>query len=308
MAPTDIQTLVAAELAEPVDPRVSAMAAAIAALYPAAARAVLFYGSCLRERQLDGLMLDFYLIVSDYPAAYGKSWMAWANRLIPPNVFPFEHNGLVAKYAVLSEADFRRECSQEARSVSVWARFAQPSRLIWASDDLARARAMSAVVEASQTLFQFTLPVLGEAAEMDILGIWRLGFSLTYKAELRAERKGRAGSIVDADPDRYLSFGHATLRAIANKMGVGPEGQVPLIESSARMQRRWRMMQRKGKLLTLLRLAKASGTYAGGIDYLAWKINRHSGAGIEIKPWQRRWPLLAAFTLLPKLFRRGAIR
>ena len=38
--------------------------------------------------QLDGLMLDFYLIVSDYRAAYGKRWLAAANRLIPPNVFP----------------------------------------------------------------------------------------------------------------------------------------------------------------------------------------------------------------------------
>ena len=36
-------------------------------------RAVLFYGSCLREKQLDGLMLDFYLIVSDYRAAYAKA-------------------------------------------------------------------------------------------------------------------------------------------------------------------------------------------------------------------------------------------
>src|SRR6478672_9399115 len=104
-----LNDLVAAELVEPVDPRVTAMAAAIAALYPGAARAVLFYGSCLRERQLDGLMLDFYLIVSDYRAAYGRSWLAAANRLIPPNVFPFEHDGLAAKYAVLSEADFEHE-------------------------------------------------------------------------------------------------------------------------------------------------------------------------------------------------------
>ena len=58
--------LVRAELAEPVDPRVTAMAGAIAAEYGPAARAVLFYGSCLRQRELDGLMLDFYLIVSDY--------------------------------------------------------------------------------------------------------------------------------------------------------------------------------------------------------------------------------------------------
>ena len=100
-----LHDLVAAELGEPVDPRVAEVAAAIAARYGEAARAVLFYGSCLRQRELGGLMLDFYLIVSDYREAYGRGWLAFANRLIPPNVFPFEHQGLVAKYAVLSEAD-----------------------------------------------------------------------------------------------------------------------------------------------------------------------------------------------------------
>ena len=94
---------------------------------------MLFYGSCLREKQLDGLMLDFYLIVSDYRAAYDRRWLALANRLIPPNVFHFEQDGLTAKYAVLSEEDFHRLNGPETRSVSVWARFAQPSRLVWAA-------------------------------------------------------------------------------------------------------------------------------------------------------------------------------
>jgi hypothetical protein len=61
-------------------------------------------------------------------------------------------------------------------------------------------------------------------------------------------------------------------------------------------------------MLSVVRLAKATGTYAGGIDYLAWKINRHAGTRIEIKPWQRRWPLVAALTLLPRLLKGGAIR
>ena len=47
--------LVAAEMLQPADPRAAAMAGAIAAQYPHAARAVLFYGSCLREANLDGL-------------------------------------------------------------------------------------------------------------------------------------------------------------------------------------------------------------------------------------------------------------
>ncbi len=75
------------------------MAAALAADYSGAARAVLFYGSCLRQRELDGLMLGFYLIVSDYRDAYRSKWLTIANSAIPPNVFPFRHEGLIAKYA-----------------------------------------------------------------------------------------------------------------------------------------------------------------------------------------------------------------
>jgi hypothetical protein len=293
-----LKDLVAAELAEPVDSRASAMAAAIAALYPGAARAVLFYGSCLRERQLDGLMLDFYLIVSDYRAAYGRSWLAAANRLIPPNVFPFEHDGLAAKYAVLSEADFARECGLRARSVSVWARFAQPSRLVWAADAAATARAVESVALAAPTLFALARPTMSGDARQDPLAVFRAGFALTYGAELRAERQQRSGSIVDAEPERYRRFGRAVLAA------GDPEPE----PGHRAAQQAWRWRRRKGKALTILRLAKASATFAGGIDYLAWKINRHAGTKIEIRPWQRRWPLVAAITLLPRLLKRGAIR
>jgi hypothetical protein len=287
VAPTlSLRDLVAAELAEPVDPRVAAMAAAVAAAHGEASRAVLFYGSCLREKQLDGLMLDFYLVVSDYRAAYDRRWLATANRLIPPNVFPFAHEGLSAKYAVLSEADFARECGVAARSVSVWARFAQPSRLVWAADEQARSTAIDAVARAAPTLFALT-----PAKRDDPLAVFREGFRLTYGAELRAERKTKGSSIVDAEPERYRRFGEAILAAAPRRQGGS-----------------WRWRQRKGKALSVVRLAKASFTFAGGIDYLAWKISRHSGVPIAIRPWQRRWPLVAAFTLLPRLLKKGAIR
>jgi hypothetical protein len=283
-----LRDLVAAELGGPVDPRVSAMAGAIAALYPQAARAVLFYGSCLRERELDGLMLDFYLIVSDYRAAYGRGWFAFANRHVPPNVFPFEHDGLAAKYAVLSEADFERLNGPEAGDVSVWARFAQPSRLAWAADEAARARTIAAVARAAPTLLGYARPM---TQSEDPLDLWRRGFELTYASELRAERGGRSQSIVETDEERYRAFGAAALPLAV----PGPAAA-------------WARFRRRGKLLTLVRLAKATTTYAGGVDYLAWKINRHAGTRIEVKPWQRRWPILGALTLLPRLWRRGAIR
>jgi hypothetical protein len=296
-----LRTLVAAELAEPVDPRVGAMAAALARAYPGAARAVLFYGSCLRRRELDGLMLDFYLIVSDYRTAYGRSWRAPANRLIPPNVFPFEHDGLVAKYAVLSETDFERLNGPETLSVSVWARFAQPSRLAWSAGEAAAARAVEAVARAAPTLLAEARPLWSGGG--DPLDLWRCAFTLTYSAELRAERQGRSASVVEAEPERYRLFTGPAVAAA----GIDLDAPVPQDERK-RARKRWAARRRAGKALTVLRLIKASGTYAGGIDYLAWKINRHAGTKIEIKPWQRRWPLVAAIGLLPRLLKRGAIR
>ncbi len=283
---SDLGTLVADELGQPVDPRVAAMAERLAAKYGAASRAVLFYGSCLRDTALDGLMLDFYLIVSDYASAFDQRWMATANRLLPPNVFPFEHDGLMSKYAVLSEEDFLRLNGPETLNVSVWARFAQPARLVWFADEDARRAAVTAVARAAPTL-------LGAAGRRDgesILEWWRRAFALTYSAELRAERKGRATSVVDSDPARYEIFGKAAASRV-----TGNEG-------------RWGLRRVQGKALSVLRLAKASATYAGGPDYIAWKINRHAGTDIQLTDWQRKHPLLGAISLLPKLLRSGAIR
>jgi hypothetical protein len=289
---SELERLVREELLQPVDPRVQAIAAAVAQRHGAASRAVLFYGSCLRERQLDGLMLDFYLIVSDYRAAYTSGWLAGANRLIPPNVFPFTHDGLSAKYAVLSEADFHRLNGPETRNVSVWARFAQPSRLVWSADVTAAAHAVAAVARAAPTLLSAALAELPN--DQPALELWRGAFALTYSAELRAEKKSRGGSVVDVDPARYLRFTAPALsaaRADGRRQAVG-----------------WRRRRVEGKLLSVLRLAKASTTFAGGAEYIAWKINRHAGTDIHLAPWQKRWPLLAAITLAPKLIRSRAVR
>jgi hypothetical protein len=286
----ELRELVAEELSLPVDPRVSAFAEDIARRHGAASRAVLFYGSCLRQSELDGLMLDFYLIVSDYRAAYGKRWLATANALIPPNVFHAEHDGLVAKYAVLSEADFERLCGPGTRNVSVWARFAQPARLVWTADDKANAAVVDAVALAAPTLLAAAAPREGE----DLLDLWRRAFALTYSAELRAERKTRAGSVVDGDPERYRRFGAAALKEAVKLRDRVPTG--------------WRLRRIEGKLLSVARLAKASLTFAGGADYIVWKINRHAGTDFALKPWQRRHPLLGALSLLPRLLKSGAVR
>ncbi|MEH6756427.1 MAG: hypothetical protein V7676_02815 [Parasphingorhabdus sp.] len=309
---SDLKHLIEAELAEPVEPRVAAFAASIAVQYGNASRAVLFYGSCLRTTELEGQMLDFYLIVSSYEAAYGKSWLVGANKLLPPNVFPAENDGLIAKIAVLSEADFHQLNRREASAVSVWARFAQPSRMPWFADEAARQAVIEAIEGAPVTLLNGALAHADELEQpVSLPQLWEKGFALTYGAELRAERKGRSQSVIAFAPDRYEEFGLAVIgqTAIAAKLldgkvmiATGQEKQI------AAEKNRWPRLRRNGKLLTLARLAKASGTYAGGIDYLAWKINRHAGTDYVIKPWQRKWPILGALTMLPRLIAGGAIK
>jgi hypothetical protein len=218
--------------------------------------------------------------------------------------------GLVAKVAVLSETDFHDLNRAEASAVSVWARFAQPARLVWAADEGARKKAVIAISGAAPTLLNGALA--HTAHDDELLDLWELGFALTYGAELRAERTDRPASVIEFDPDRYRLFGKAALLHTTIPNAVREDGKVHLLadpeQRLIREKQRWPGLRRRGKLLTVARLAKAAFTYAGGIDYLAWKINRHAGTKIEIKPWQRKWPLVAALFLVPRLLARGAIK
>lgn len=307
----ELLKLVRAELGMAVSDDVRVLARAVAKQHGKAAIGVLFYGSCLRSTDLKGLMLDFYLIVDDYGQAYPKRWLGLLNRLLPPNVFPFEHRGMTAKYAVLSLSDFRRLASSRTFNISVWARFAQPSRLVWAASDAIAHDIAEAVAGAAPALLKAARPMVGEGLKP--LDFWAEAFRLTYRAELRAERTSRAGSIVDHEPDRYRRFTLPALRAAAIQVRVDEMGvlhfQEPVAASRRQKARRlWALRRMQGKILSVLRLIKASATFAGGIDYLAWKINRHAGTKIEIRAWQRRFPLIGALVLLPKLIRGGAVR
>lgn len=124
------------------------------------------------------------------------------------------------------------------------------------------------------------------------IDLWKRAFNLTFGAELRAERSERSEEIVDADPQRYERFAKAA-------------GPVQVLGRNGRDW--WRSKQLHGKFYSIVRLAKASLTFAGGAEYIAWKINRHAGTTIRLKAWQRRHPLLAGISLLPRLLRSGVV-
>lgn len=299
-ARTELTTLIAQELAQPVPAAVRVMADAVRVRHADAALGVLFYGSCLRkpESLLADSLLDFYLLVDDYKRAYRGGLMPFANKALPPNVFYLEarHEGatLRCKYAVISLAQFQAGMSPAINNVSLWARFSQPSRLVWARDTTTIQPVAAACAEAVLTMLSNALPLVGsnETAE----AVWQRAFEETYRAEVRSEGMSRAIELVNADLERYRR---------TYELARG------LIESTAGADAcvaAWRRRRRTSKLLNLARLVKATFTFDGALDYVLWKVKRHSGVVLPVTDWQRRHPLLSAPMLAWRLYRLGAFR
>jgi hypothetical protein len=297
---SQLAAIVAAELAAPVPPAVAAVAAAARARHGASVNAVLFYGSCLRDGFHPGLMIDLYLLVDGYRGLPGSPLMRALNWLIPPNVHYIETEvdgeRIRAKYAMVNLPQFERLVGPDTLNPYFWARFAQPAGLVWARDTATAARVQGALVQAIVTTEAATRPLVGPAADPEAL--WARALGESYRTELRSERPDRARSIVAHDRARYRRIG----AALAAGEGMAAGG------TAAAAMRRWRLRRIQGKALSVLRLVKASFTFAGGADYLAWKIGRHAGVPVAFRPWERRHPLLAAPFVLWRLARRGIVR
>jgi len=310
-----LRTSIAHETAQPIGEAAAALVEAILRRHGRSAVAVLFYGSCLRRRDptaAEDTVYDFYLLVDDYRHAYEGRLAALANAALPPNVFYLEtlwrDRTLRAKYAIVSLPQFRRVVSPRAFHSYFWARFAQPVRLVHVRDDGVRAVVLEALVDALVTLAARARGLLGDrfvSAEF-----WTRAFQATYAAELRAEGADRARLVYEADRARYDGLTAAALRAAGSDVETTADGRlsVPAAHNGHTAAISWWFRRLVGKLLSVLRLAKGVFTFDGGVDYILWKIERHSGVKATATPWQRRHPLLAAPGLAWRLYRRGAFR
>lgn len=287
-----LEDILARRADEPVPPEVAIMAEAVRARFGEGAVAVLAYGSSLRGVDPAETLIDLYVLTDSLSDVGRNPLSRLACALLPPNVYyaetESEGRALRAKYAVLPLAAFERRCSGMTDNPYFWARFSQPCRLVHARDRMTRIRVVQSLGEAVRTMLTAAAGIL--PMESDAAALWAAGFRETYRTELRPEGPERAASIVEVDETYY--------RALA-------EAAAPILPERAA---NWRWRRIVGKSLSVLRLLKAAFTFVGGADYLAWKIGRHSGERIELKPWQRRHPILGALSLLPGLLRRGAVR
>lgn len=273
---------------------------------------VLFYGSGLRGGVEEDTLLDFYVIVekqADWPRAF---FARQCNAILPPNVEYHEQvvNGqsMRAKVAILTLAQFRQRTGFASYDTTLWARFSQPSRLVWARDEEAAGRIGACIMQAHVTAACWAA-LLGPE-EGTPTAFWDALYASTYGAELRVEKNNRSGSIVEAWPHRY----EVLLQPCWVLAGIKVEragGRVrPILPDQERKVgiQAWALRVALGRPLNILRLVKAAFTFAGGARYAAWKIRRHSGVSIEVSPFAEKHPLLAAPPVLFRLWRRGVFR
>lgn len=310
MSREPLHALLDAELARSAPDGAVALAAELARRGGAATASVLYYGSALRAGNLEGI-LDFYVLLDEVSAWPGSWFSHLGNRWLPPNVgyLELEHEGvrLRAKFAVLDSRQFAARLGHEALDTTLWARFCQPALCIWARSAADRAAATAlvadAVIRASLWAAQ-----LGPPADT-AAGYWRALFARTYAAELRVEQAARPQDIVAKDPARYVQLLPLAWQAGGLAFRQDGERLVPALDDAARARaaRQWARRARHGRRLNIARLLKAAFTFEGAMDYVAWKIERHRGVRIEVRPWQRRFPLLAAPLLYWKLRRMGVL-
>jgi hypothetical protein len=312
---------VAEELASPAPPAARVLCDAILERHGECVRAVLFYGSCLRKQTHEGV-LDFYVLVDGYRAAYSSVYLAAINALVPPNVFflsrETELGTLRCKYAVISTRDFERGLGPSSPHPYLWARFCQPAALIYTRDEESRDFAASCCARAVMTLVRrlaVFLPARGRSQRFSSAALWQEAFRRTYASELRTESEETVRSNYEADPERYHAVAALALSQLQQDGWLdvvtqhGPAFAVEMPPMRRRLARlRWHLERPFCKLLALVRLMKNATTFGDWVPYILWKIERHTGTRPELSERQRQHPFLFGWPILARLLWRREIR
>jgi hypothetical protein len=314
--PPQLLTFISQQSARPAPPGVQPLCNEILSRYGSAVQAVLFYGSCLRRNDETEGIVDLYVLVDNYRSAYPGWTLALGNTLLPPNVFYLElpwREGLVrAKYAVLSLADFQRGTSRGWFHSYLWGRFAQPAALVYSRDLRITREVQQALARAVVTFISRVLPSLPES--FTAREVWQDGLSLSYRAELRAERVEKLVHLFEFWRDYYEQVTCAAMPAVSFPVELVSETEPLLYRASIPARGRtlsrlsWALRSLQGKILSVLRLIKGLFTFQGGPEYVLWKIERHSGIKVDFPRRERRYPLLALGRVVWRLYRSGAFR
>ena len=263
-------------------PEVDTLVTAMRERFGSAVDAVILYGSFTRGQR--DTLLDLYVLMRDLSSLSGFHQLL---AKLPPNVYQVNVEGIRAKVAVMTFEQLERGVQRDVAPY-FWARFAQPSSIVYSRDQYAHDRFARLVANAAARLYFASAADLSTPKQS--AQFWENTFRLTYSAELRTEHESRYRSLYEANTSYFDAIHHALAH-----QPVGPSTS-------------WRARRVMGKLLSFCRLFKSAFTFDDPVDYILWKVERHSGVRETATPLQHKYPLIFAWPVVWRLYRKGAFK
>ena len=274
--------------------------------FDASTLAIVLYGSWLRGKR--DTVVDLYIIVDNYKHLDSPLDKLLTNFL-SPNVYQQVGSNLAknfrVKFAVISLEHFKKRIANDFHPY-FWARFAQPRKILYVKNDQVMRTLEETFKEATKRMIIESVPMLPRRFTTEML--WETALRLTYGAELRSESGTAPQSIIETSLPELKTLTNSVASECSLKnldnIWLNDTNRVNYFKQAVIWQTRFFV----GKVLSIMRLLKAVFTFENPLDYLVWKIERHTGIKEEPTRLQRKHPLIFSWSLIWRLYRKGGFR
>ena len=270
-------------------------------------RAVLLYGSHLLGTSPDRhSAVDFVVIVDDYRAFYTAldkagelhrpvALMAALAKVLAPNVLAFapdDGRGGIAKYQLVSRADFERALGPKPLDHFLLARMIQRVGVVRTADAADAEWVEAQLSGARAGVLAWMAPYLEESVDAQGLGCRLL--EVCYDGELRPESAARAARVFEAQAEHFRQVLTPVLEAAADEGVMQRDGDRYVLADPVpgRERLRWRRHFRRSKARTTARWFKHTATFGNWLPYVVRTVERHTGRTIDLTTLERKLPLI----------------
>ena len=269
-------------------------------------QAIVLYGSWLRGKR--DTVVDLYVIVDSYKYLDSPLDKILTN-FFSPNVYQQVGENLAkdfrVKFAVINLEQFKKRVANDFHPY-FWARFAQPTQILYVKNIEVRQALAATFKDATKRMIKESVPMLPKKFTTEML--WETALKLTYSAELRSESDTAPQSIIKTSLSELKSLTESIASECSlkktNDVWQNDTNRFDYLKKAAIWQTRFFI----GKGLSIMRLLKAVFTFENPLDYLVWKIERHTGIKEEPTRLQRKHPLIFSWSLIWRLYRKGGFR
>jgi hypothetical protein len=276
--------------------------------------AVLLYGSHLHGAAPGRhSALDLVVVVSDYRSFYRalraageihrpSRLLTGLAMILPPNVIAYEPDEGAegfAKCLVISTGHFERALGERPPDHFILGRLVQQVALVWAKTDEREQWVRAWLHRARSGVLAWVGPTLPDTFDAEIVG--RTMMEVSYRAEFRPEAANRSQVIFENQRDHFRTVFGPLLEGAVKDGWVEPTTDGYRLVGRRQGFGRWYFARSKARVTA--RWFKHVFTFDKWLPYIVRKVERRTGAKVELTHLERRWPLIFLWPRVVRVLR-----